>query len=294
MVGRAPVADPLRVLRHSIAETGRRGSGWVVDDAAARPVRDRHCLTNQRVVVDELKDGFGNLFRPDQRHRVDVRLTRLEVWLSHRARHAADHRCVYDARANAVDPDVGFVLEEGERTGEADDSVLGGGIYWVRKMGDEAGERSGVNDYAAAAPAHRRHDGLYPNDHRPEVYGEGLLPELEGSCRKPRLRSADAGVVVKDIDAAKGLLGDGDHTLEIVSLGDIDVDERPFPTGFFDDAYCLAAAVFIEIGDDNGGALSGQRDGCRAADTGAAASDEGYFAFGIYGAAPFGWVALRW
>ena len=72
------------------------------------------------------------------------------------------------------------------------------------------------------------------------------------------------------------------------------MDERGPASGLFDEAHSLAAAVFIEIGDDNGGALSGQRDGCRAADTGAAASDEGYFAFGIYGAAPFGWVALRW
>ena len=72
------------------------------------------------------------------------------------------------------------------------------------------------------------------------------------------------------------------------------MDEGGLAVAVFDEAHRFVAAMFIEIGDDNGGALSGQRDGCRAADTGAAASDEGYFAFGIYGAAPFGWVALRW
>ena len=87
---------------------------------------------------------------------------------------------------------------------------------------------------------------------------------------------------MEDVDASKGLLSKGHHTLQVVSLGDVDVDERRFATGVFDEAYCLPAPLLVQIGDGKRGALAGQCEGSSAADAGAGAGDNGHSAFGVH------------
>ena len=88
---------------------------------------------------------------------------------------------------------------------------------------------------------------------------------------------------MEDVDSTEGFLRERDHTLEVVSLGDIDDNERRLAPAVFDESYRLATALLVQIGDRKRGALAAKCEGGRAADAGAAAGDDGYLAFGVHG-----------
>ena len=96
--------------------------------------------------------------------------------------------------------------------------MLRGGIHRVVLEPKQAGKRRGLHDDAAAAR-------LQPRDRLPGAFDDGdqvdldrAAPVLFRAVGEGGLAGADAGVVVEDVEAAVGLVGEVEHRVDIAGF----------------------------------------------------------------------------
>ena len=120
-------------------------------------------------------------------------------------------RGVDEARADGVDGDALLGQLRAQGPDQSDHGVLGQGVDRVRGIGDQAGQRRGGDDRAAAPSGHRRHHGPDPEHHAVHVGPHDPPVLLVGQGADVGLAGRDAGVEEGQVDPARLVLDPGDR-----------------------------------------------------------------------------------
>ncbi len=183
-----------------------------------------------------------------------------------------EQRGVDRARAQGVHADALAGELHAQFAGHGEDAALGG------RVGDLGGGRAhprhegrGVDDGAPALAAHVRDGGLAAQVDGGEVDLLDPLPGLQAGLQDGVVVGrGDAGVVEGDVDAAVGVVRRLEQRLDLLGVGDVDLDEEPADLvggGF--------AAGFVDVGADDLRALGGEAAGGGEADAAAGSGDDG-------------------
>src|SRR5262249_55569178 len=130
-----------------------------------------------------------------------------------------------------------------------------------RVIAREARYRSGVDDRALSIREHHfdRALGRVPIRGQPDV--DCFLPSFECDIADSSDGRED-GVIVEDIEAAKSIAREFDHSLDLRRRADVGAKEFGGTRGFANIGDDAIAALFIEIDDNYSGSLS--REGFRS------------------------------
>src|SRR5690606_11764051 len=108
---------------------------------------------------------------------------------------------------DGVDADALLAVLDGGVAGQADHTVLGGGVARLVADAADAADRRGVDDGAAALLGHLRQHALLAVEDALEVDGEHASELVAAVALGQVLLALDAGVVEEAVDAA--IRGDG-------------------------------------------------------------------------------------
>jgi hypothetical protein len=156
-------------------------------------------------------------------------------------------------------------------------------------MAAEPGAGRDVDDRSAAGGKHLADLGLQAEPDAGEVDGDDAVPSLAGVAGDGAGLAVGAGVVDGAIESSEMVDGLSDGGLDLVFVGDVEVDEDGVAAGglYRRDGGLAACGVYVSDGD--AGAAGGEVVRGGAADAGGGASDEGNFAFeGVGHEGPFG------
>ena len=166
----------------------------------------------------------------------------------------------------------------GERPGEAEHGVLGGGVgRRVRRAHMHEGlDRADIDD-AALAGAQRLEEGVGDVEHAVDIDRHDVLPVLQhgSGIGGEGVAAVDAGIVDEDRDLpdlVRDLLCDGDAVL---AFGDVELEAFRLAAGVADFLRGLGGGLLVDVEQHHARALVriAGRDG--AADAGAGAGDDG-------------------
>src|SRR5579864_4613477 len=118
---------------------------------------------------------------------------------------------------------------------------------------------------------------LDAEEDRAQQYREGAIPVLGRDLLQRADRAAESRVVVHDIEAAEFLDRAIDGALDVLLAGDVGELEDRVAAVLLAIAHRGVAALAIEIGDDDCGALARETDRSRATDATRRAGDDRNF-----------------
>ena len=130
--------------------------------------------------------------------------------------------------AERVDPDALAGELHAELAGHRQHAALGGGVGDLRgRRAHHRDERRGVDDRPLALLEHVGQRGLAAQVDAGQVDLLHPPPGVEvGVEDRVVLRRGDAGVVEGDVDRAVGVLAPSEQRVDLLLVGDVDVDER--------------------------------------------------------------------
>ncbi len=145
----------------------------------------------------------------------------------------------------------------------------------------EAGDGGHVDDSAAACPPQRVDRKARAVESAEHVGGKIVGPVLE---RLLRMNVGVGRVVHQNAERPKCFFGERDQGADLIFGAHIAGAERGAAAGALDEANCLAAARFVDIGYDHPSALPGeaQRNGA-AGSVGARAGDDDSLVANLHG-----------
>ena len=148
-------------------------------------------------------------------------------------------------RVDGVHPNPPRSKLVGERLGQPDDTVLGGGIVAVRHLSAQASGRARRDDRPTALSGlHRRNNGAHRVPHSLEVDVDDRVPSVVGDLLEV-LEADDACVGDGDVDAAERrhrLFGDCAHQRAVAHIGLASDAAR---ASFFDHLRRVAKVVLV-------------------------------------------------
>ena len=194
------------------------------------------------------------------------------------ARALAFKRRCDEARADRVDAHTFLAEFGGERLGEAEHAVLGGGVgrRTRRAHMHEGLDRADIDD-ASLAGAQRREESVRHVENAGEVDRDDVFPVVDhGLCRTQHAVAADdAGIVDEDRDLPD-LVGDLlRHRDAVLAPGDVERKAFGLAAGIADFLRGLRRRLLVPVEQHDARALAGiaERDG--APDAGACTGDDG-------------------
>jgi hypothetical protein len=197
-------------------------------------------------VAAQPDDGLGDLLGAAQsserdgprHHPLDLRVAAHEPF---------QHRRPGAAGADRVHPDaLPGVLERG-RPGQPHHPVLARDVRGEASEADEPGAGGHV---------------LQAQEHAGEVQRDGPVPVVERVIGGRRARTGRARVVERAVEVPPTGNRLVDHRLDLVGPGDVGMDEVGVPAGFLEhEGRGLLAAPLVHVGDGDGRAGAGERDG---------------------------------
>src|SRR5438105_5810783 len=187
---------------------------------------------------------------------------------------ASDHLGVDDAGADGVDADVRCGVVQGGALGESDDAELRGTVRGSSSKSPYASAGGRVDDRTTSVVEHERDLVLHTQEDTPQVGGDDAFPFRFRDVGDARVALFDSGVVEGDVDPAERV----DRTLQgcadLVAAGDVAADGHHVPADLFDGLNGVTAVFLGQVGRDDAGAFTCERDSRRAADAIAGAGDE--------------------
>ena len=170
----------------------------------------------------------------------------------------AQHRCVGNARTEAVDANPLAAIVQRQRLGQHQHRAFAGAVGGRALLRHEAGNGCHVEDRTAAGRAQVRQRVLGRQEDRAHVDRHHPVPILH-AARLHRLHGDDAGVVDDDIQPAK--VGDrgGDQGAHVGFLRHIGVDIQALGAAGGDGCCRRRANFVIEVGHRHRCACTCQR-----------------------------------
>ena len=137
--------------------------------------------------------------------------------------------------------------------------------------------RGDVDDLAAASRLQPKLDEPAAAKERAvEVGADRPVPHVGGQLAHVLARRVDTGVVHQDVDTAERTDGLFEQRRHLILVADVDLHDRGPPSDLLDAPAGLVGAVgVVQVGDDDTGPFTGERDGDGLADAGVRAGDEG-------------------
>ena len=108
-----------------------------------------------------------------------------------------------------------------------------------------------------------------------EHHADAAQPDLVGHVDDRAAAAHDAGVVVREVEAAEGVDGLRDHRGDGGGVGDVDADGEGRAAGLFDQGDGLLRVIEVDVGDGDRRTGAGELDRGRAADAAGGAGHEG-------------------
>ena len=210
----------------------------------------------------------------DRRRALD-RIDRRVAHVAHRAgRDLAPDRRGDDAGMHRVAADVVGGMLQRHRLGQQPHAALGRRIGREARRAAQARDRRHQHDRAAAGASQRRDGVLDRQEHAVEVDRLLALPvgERHGLDRR---HDADAGIGDHDVEAAKVLLGLGDHARPRRLVAHVVMKVARLAARLGDALDDALAQRVVDIGDQHRRALARQRLGTGLANARSAAGDDG-------------------
>ena len=266
-VGREPDQGSVHRGAHRVLTLGDVGPG----DATV----DQECVRGheRRVVGGEEEDRRGHLlWLAEPAHGPVHQPSRRPLGVA--GEQLLQQRSVHGSRAQRVHAHALTRELHAELARHREHAALG------RRIGDLRGgrphhrhERRGVDDRPPALLQHVGQRGLAAQVDRGQVDLLHPPPGIEvGVQDRVVLRRADAGVVERDVDRAVGVLGGLEERVDLVLVGDVDMDVRRDVAAaqLLDDL----RAPGLQAADDDLGALGDEPAYRRQADARATAGDD--------------------
>ena len=138
----------------------------------------------------------------------------------------------------------------------------------------QARHRGGVDDRAAAAVDHARHDVLHAQPHALEVDRDHAVEQLLRVLRERMHRALDARVVEEHVDAAEVLRRALDVALDLVGVPHVGLEGQYLGAGLAHRGRRHDESDRVEVDEHDARALAGESQRGRASDSTRAAGDQ--------------------
>src|SRR4029077_10401729 len=216
-------------------------------------------------------DRVGELLREAEAiHRNSRHQSRLVL---RRARKTGQHAGVYGTRRYAVYTDSRLDRLERHRLGDTFDGVLAADIDGGARRTFVPVGRGDVDNVAAALSLHDADFVLHAQDHAENIRVEGRGVAFRRLVGDRANLAFGAGIVHRDIEAAKPCDGLVDQSADVIVLADVGVDELGLRTESAQLLYERVSGLITPAGNDDIGALPGEGEGGGAADAAQSAGD---------------------
>src|SRR5579863_2338724 len=186
---------------------------------------------------------------------------------------AVSHGGFNKAGSDGVDGDAAGGDFAGERSSEADESGLAGGVVGLAGLAGAADDGGDVDDAAPAVFDHGTEQGLGEQEYASEVGREDVVP-VGALHADGEIVAGDAGVVDEDFDFGEAVEDGFGSGLDGVFAGEIEGEGGGLTADRGDFGGDFSEFGFIAGGKRDGSAGSGKLNGAGAADALGGAGDE--------------------